>query len=810
MNPNKSTRFLLFVASVLVLSAWVTPPESIEAFLTRFHTFMVSNPTEKVYLHTDKPYYAAGDTIWIKGYVVDGILHRADSVSRAVYIKLADEKGRLVANKIMRAQFGLGQQLIVLPDSMPQGNYQLVAFTNWMRNQPSDYFFQKVIPIFQPAQKERLSPNSGGLDLQFFPEGGSLVNELVSKVGFKAVNQQGNGVDIEGVIEEIGTGVVTEFKSEHLGIGAFNHYPKPGKQYVAKVKYMGKELVYALPSAKEEGVVISIGNLLADNIKVSFAAHLSPEKLAAETFNLVAHVRGQVRYIAEIPKDVNRTFYVPRNKIPDEGIVHFTLFDKNLNPVAERLVFNKVANQRLNIKIEPNKVEYSPREQVSVQLTATNSKGLPVQGSFSLAAVSESQIPDENLFTEHIVSYLLMSSDLRGTIEQPAYYFDSDNPAAPRHLDLLMMTQGWRRFVWSDVAQNKVPAINYAIEQGLTVSGRINNLRKKKDENPKATLLLNANNLPYVLDAPTNDEGEFSVSNVDFSGLATVSLKNLSKGSVSPANSILLQAIRPPEHEFKQIPLSLHTIEQTKIQNYLTKIVTQRQLKSALASTRPVVEESTTNKEKKKEEPADPRRNIYGTPDFTLKLTEAITDGAPNLMQIIAGRLPGVTVSGGQILIRGVSSFVGGTDPLFLVDGVQIDMGALSSIPPKQVEAIDVLKGSSASALGTRGANGVIAILTKRTTITQDPSLASNQVKGFEVVREFYSPRYDTNKRAILPDNRSTLYWAPMVQTDANGKATVSFWNSDERTTVRVVVEGMSPQGWLGTGQQTYVVSNFK
>lgn len=803
------TRLLtfLFLGLLLSLSAWVSPPEDIEILLNRFKAYLQANPSEKVYVHTDKPYYAASDTLWMKAYLVDGILHQADSVSRALYVKLTDEKGNEISKKTIRVAFGHGQGYFVLPDSIPQGTYQLTAFTNWMRNQSDDFYFKKTFPIYRADNKEYGIKSSEGLDLQFFPEGGNLVNEVVCKVGFKAVSSIGKGTDIEGVIEEIGTGVISEFKSEHLGMGVFNHFPKPNKQYVAKVKYGGKELAFPLPKAYETGSVLSIGNLLADNIKVTFTHHISPEKLASETFHLVIHARGQIRYVGELPKEQSKTFYIPRAKLPDEGILHFTLFDKNANPVCERIVFNRL-NQRLGIKIEPSKQDFSPKEKVELQITTTDTKGAPISANLSLAAISEAQIPDNGLFTDHIVSNLLLTSDLRGTIEQPAYYFDSDNVAAPRHLDLLMMTQGWRRFTWKEVGQEIASKPPYAFEQGLTLNGRINGLKKKKDENPKASFLMSANSGTVFLEAETDNAGEFSITNADFSGIATLTLKSIGKSSNVANTSLLLQAVSIPDFKTNPIPFSPVSIEKAQIQNYLTKVATQRQVQQALLANKsatPAPEKS------KKSDAGDPRRSIYGTPDFTLKMTDAITDGTTDIMQLITGRLPGVNVSGGRILIRGVSSFVAGTDPLFMIDGVPVDMGALASVPPKQVEAIDLLKGSAASALGTRGANGVIAILTKRTSNTADQSLASNQVRGFELVREFYSPQYDSPKRMNnLPDSRSTLYWNPMVQTNANGKATVTFWNSDERTTVRIVAEGATSKGLLGTAKQTYSISNIR
>jgi outer membrane receptor protein involved in Fe transport len=204
----------------------------------------------------------------------------------------------------------------------------------------------------------------------------------------------------------------------------------------------------------------------------------------------------------------------------------------------------------------------------------------------------------------------------------------------------------------------------------------------------------------------------------------------------------------------------------------------------------------------------DVRRRLYGTPDFSLKVTEAISDGTSDVFQLMRGRVPGLTGTGNNLQLRGISSFVSNSEPLYLLDGVPTDKGTLMGTPPKAVEYIDVLKGASASSMGSRGAGGVINILTKRGYANSSSEESNSRVRGYSLVREFYAPNYTAAKPTnAVPDYRSTIHWVPMLQTDANGKASISFWNSDESNAkFRIVVEGATAKGQLGVSKTIYQI----
>ncbi|HYX09989.1 MAG TPA: TonB-dependent receptor plug domain-containing protein, partial [Bacteroidales bacterium] len=196
---------------------------------------------------------------------------------------------------------------------------------------------------------------------------------------------------------------------------------------------------------------------------------------------------------------------------------------------------------------------------------------------------------------------------------------------------------------------------------------------------------------------------------------------------------------------------------------------------------------------------------IYGHPDNVLYMKD-IPPGYSNLLQVIQGRIPGVVVTGNSIVIRGINSFYLSSDPLILIDGVPSNMGAFRTISPEDVERIEVLKGASASIYGSRGANGVIAVYTKRGQFMKKGVL-DFEMLGYYKPREFYVPKYNNSTPSgTNPDMRPTVYWNPEILTDSEGKATFSFFTSDARNKFNVIVQGTSENGLVGTTETEYQV----
>lgn len=832
-------KFFAFLASILLVTTAFTFTEEgtnlTESILQKLERYTQEAPQEKVFLHIDKPYYMAGQTIWVKGYLFNASTHSIDSVSRVLYIDLIDEaKGKVIIQKIANC-IGTAQASIELPDSLDEGVYQLRAYTNYMKNFSETFFFTQEVKIWQGSVKNRLTSEKVAklneiADIQFFPEGGNLIKGIDSRIGFKAINSVGKGVEVEGFILNNNKDTITAFRSEHLGMGTFNFNAEPNSTYTAYLKKAdGTFKSVPLPQAYEQGITLAVDNV-TNKEKIKLFINNSQPKPAGQGGELViiAHQRGQVCYAVK-GNETSKAFGVniPRNKIPEDGIVQLTVFNSKGEAQCERLVFIN-HHKQLTLKISTDKPTYKPREKVTVTLEATDHEGKPVVGDFSVAVTDANQVIDDN-YRENILTYLLMSSDaspqgnseqyysaLKGNIEQPAYYFDENNSMASRHLDILMMTQGWRRFIWKDVLTDKIPKTINFIETGLSVTGKALKPNGKPSANVSLTLMIkNRTNPPQLLLNSADSLGNFGFYGLNFNDSTTVLVQGM-KEKGGKNLSITIDATQPIwKVKMVKTPFNPLEFDAQELFEFLKKANEAIELEKKFKTDKIQMLEEVVVKAKRQE--VDTRK-IYGQASNTLKIDNLLCSGVTNVLQMLQGRVAGVQVSsngqgGFKVIIRGVSTFSGNSDPTFVIDGMIINADAVSAITPCDVEAIDILKGADAAIYGSQGGNGVISILTKRGNAnydySQDEALGIKIQKrlGYSPIREFYAPKYDVDKpEHVRPDFRSTLHWQPVIRTDSiTGKNSFTYWNSDAKTTVKILAQGVSSKGSVGITSNNYL-----
>ena len=502
--------------------------------------------------------------------------------------------------------------------------------------------------------------------------------------------------------------------------------------------------------------------------------------------------------------------------MPDDGIVQITLFNSDGTPLCERVVFIKKQAQQFNLKITADKTTYKPREKVILTLEATDSLGKPVMGHFSLAATDSKQVtplsegtPMEP-YESNILSYLLLTSDLKGFIEEPAYYFKPNDFTATRHLDYLMMTQGWRRFTWQNVMAQRTPRIDYPLEQGMSMTGKAVRYNKKASANAQMTLFLKPKeekNAQLSI-SQCDSSGRFAFYNLDFSDTCQFLVQAV-KEKGGRGLDIALDSTSLPSVTKAIIPATLIAFNAQTFAEFLKRTAEalefERQLKlkdEQLLNTLEV--------KAKRIEKTDGRR-IYSKAGRSIALTDENCIRYRSIFDAIQMEVPGVQVNMGTDGEYVVSSRGGTLN--FSVDGFATDNSFVSSINPCDVEAIDVLRGAEAAIFGMQGGSaGMVNVLLKTGSYLgasqPAPGIVTGRRMGYHVAKEFYTPQYDVSKpEHDLPDFRSTIFWQPSVKTDATGKATVSFWNSDAKTTVRVNVEGFSNKGRVAVSKFEYTVN---
>lgn len=789
--------------------------EPLTRIVNQFTTYHQQYPQEKVYLHSDRSYYALGETIWFKSYLFDAVNHQSDTVSKVLYVDLINAtEGKTILQKCLLPREGMAEGDFYLSDTLTEGVYQLRAYTNWMRNFDEDFFFTKEFRVYQPEVRERPAVSiTNEISLEFFPEGGSLVEEVESRVAFKALDALGRGTEVEGVILENGTDTAAVFQSEHLGMGRVNFTPRSGKMYIAVLKNKQR---FPLPTAQPQGHVMIVDNLSnKEFIRIFVFNHLP--RNTSKSLYILAQMRGQIMATAKGSTEKS-TFVanIPRNKFSEAGLVHFTLFDDQGEPLAERLVYLNYPGSTLDLSVKTAKAQYKPREKITLEIEAKDREGRPVLGDFSLAVTDAGQVtPDSS--GETIVSYLLMRSDLKGRVEQPGYYFDTGNPNAAYHLDLLLMTQGWRRFVWKKILSGETPLTPHLVERGLSLEGKVTRPRGQVIDKKSiaVTLLLKTPQDQATVEVTaTGADGSYGFHQLSFGDSARVMIQAVA-GKNDRNVSITLNPFPQPVVRITKTPFQAVEVNAIEFEAYLNRAGQSLDIARQLRLDKARLLKEITVKAKKIQE--SDSRKLYGRADNTVKFDELNTAGAMSIFQVLQGRVPGMVVTGSglnyTVQIRGAANFSGVVEPLFVLDGVPVDKDIINSIPPSDVDYVDVLKGASAAIYGSRGGGGVVSILTKRGTGNYDASkiVVPGQLiqtrNGYAKVREFYTPDYSKNDpENNRPDYRATLYWNPRIQTDEKGKAIVSFYNSDQAIRIQAHLEGSSSDGRIGVTRVQYPI----
>ncbi|BAO75653.1 hypothetical protein [Winogradskyella sp. PG-2] len=303
------------------------------------------------------------------------------------------------------------------------------------------------------------------LDVQFFPEGGDLVNGLLSTVGLKSINYNGLGHKVSGSIKNNEGIIITTFNSNDLGMCTFKLLPELGKNYYAEVYKQDIIYTYALPKAKRSGSVLSLANL---NNQVHLSLTHSSNNLSTVTVKTTS--RGVTYHDFNIQlKDKQGIASIPTRSLPD-GIVKISVYNLSNQIISERLFFNNRVDKHLNLSVSTNKENYTQREKNNLTIEL-DSLQLLDSTTVSVLVLQKGKLEASKQFKSNLKSYMLLNSELNGFIENPSSYFDSTNIDRVLDLEALMLTQGWRAYKYEKSLAGTY--YRYKAEKNLTISGTI-------------------------------------------------------------------------------------------------------------------------------------------------------------------------------------------------------------------------------------------------------------------------------------------------------------------------------------------------
>ena len=616
-------------------------------------------------------------------------------------------------------------------------------------------------------------------DVKFFPEGGALINIPHQNVAFKAQGADGFSKEIEGFLFNSKGDTLTNFRSEHNGMGIFTMNPVNNETYYVTVRTNDSITKrFDLPAIEPKGISIAMSHYKQEiryEIQKTEATEW-PQKLF-----LLAHTRGKLAILQ--PINPKRTFGKMNDSLFTEGITHFMLIDEQGNALSERLIF--VPDHKPNQwQITTDQPTYGKREKVSLQIAAKDSEGNPVEGTFSVSITDRKSIQPDSL-ADNILSNLLLTSDLKGYVEDPAFYFLNQDARTLRSIDYLMMTHGWRRHKMENVL--RTPSLNFTnyIEKGQTISGRIMGFFGANVK--KGPICVLAPKYNIIATTETDEKGQFIV-NTSFRDSTTFLVQARTKKGFAGVDILM----DPPQYPVATHKAPYFNGATTFMEDYLMNTRDQYYMEGGMR----VYNLKEVTVTAKRERPSS--KSIYTGGINTYTVEEDRLQGYGQTAFDAASRLPSVTITNGsEIHIRNNSE-----PAIIVIDDIVYEDASdiLKDIQVSNMSSISLLRGADAVILGPRASGGAVVITLKDPrNLPARPAqgIITYTPLGYSESVEFYHPTYDTpeKKNAQRSDFRSTVYWNPELRLDAEGKATIEYYTPDSTAPEDIIIEGVDKNG---------------
>ncbi len=790
-------RIFLCVLVIVLFAGTRAQAQDFDATLARYSQ---NFQQEKAYLHYDKKTYAAGETIWFKAYLLEGINPAVSS--KTFYVDWSDDKGNLVYRSVSPLVDATTNGQFKVPDDYTGRFIHLKAYTKWMLNFDTAFLYQQDIRIINTKSAYTISKTTVTPTLAFFPEGGDAIENMINKIAFKTNDQFGRPVNIKGVVQNQAGKVVDSLRIQHNGMGFFHISPIHGETYTAKWKdEKGKEYTTPLPAAKAEGVVLQV---MPTGPKKFFTVNAAP----GSSLKMV-HVVGTMNQfeVFKLNKDISAGEIkgsIPVQSLPS-GILTITVFNENYTPLAERILFVNNIDYLFQPEFTVEHWGLNKRARNDVSITVPDS----LVASLSIA-VTDADIDKDT--THNIVSDLLLTSDLRGQVFDPAYYLSDTSEKVSRDLDLVMMTHGWRRFNWADVAKNVMPVVKYKRDTAyMVLSGRVYGATPSQIKEAGNIILMvrQANSQGAVVTLPLDADGSFRDPGTILFDSATIFYQLQKAKGVStdvsarffedklsalvktaPANGMFFNASSDTAGNYRNARFAEETARLLKKYEgqTLSTVVVKSKIKTPLQE----MDEKYAS------------GLFTGGDGYSFDLVnDPLARAQMNVFTYLQGKVAGLQVSNATSPTPSLS-WRGGSPTLYLNE-MPTDVSQIATMAVSDIAYIKVFRPPFMG--GFNGANGAIAIYMRKggdEPAGPGKGLAKNLVTGYTTLREFYSPNYETfNADNDKADIRTTLYWNPQVVTspEAN-KVTLSFYNNDISRAFRVVIEGITTDGRLAHVEQ--------
>ena len=795
--------------------------------------FAEKNPSEKVFLQTDKEYYLAGETIWMKAWcTLEG---KPSFLSQILYVEMVNEKGEVVKKNMYKLDsLSSTQADIEISTELSSGNYSINAYTLWMLNYPS-FIYRKPIFIYGKSylknKQPAISKPEDDIKINFFPEGGNILSGASNRIAFKAISGNGIPIQISGYISDSTGNKLTDFSSEWNGMGQFEIDASDKITYYANIPLMsGKIRQFKLPAAISKGISLKVENNSPARLYVIVNKSLNHN---IDKIKILAQIQYQVVFAAELNlSEGQNTIAIPKKGLPP-GIMHITAFAEDGFPLSDRMAF--IENYTFvtpNLQKEERNTNPRSKNQISFSIPGSDQSSISVS-----ALVTNMPEVDSNYYSENILSSLLLTSDLPGYISNSGYYFKDKSPLRLHHIDLLLMTNGWTRYSWKKLIEHDAVPLKYPVETNINIKGIVSKpgTRVPVTSGKVDFIVKSEDSTTLLAEARLTDRGEFILQGLDYKKSASIAYQ----GTNEKKEKLVVDVNLYPSYidtlkrtSFRVSPLNLDTIDMNAKSNYFSRILNKGLAQIDTSSKNGFTYLGNVTVTAKRVSKEDSLNNTYTSGAF-MNGKAVMPEQYPNYQSIwkmIQVAIPGVSVEGDPYnptvsftRYAGVGNNFGtaslGTEDenapsgiiessgiAYYLNEINVSKDVISSLIVDDIALIKVLK-SEAGVLGAT--QGAIAIYTKKGADMRKSILDKEYTKverlGYSLVKDFYNMDYeavpDLNKGR--EDNRITLFWSPKLKPWKDGKYRIRYFNNDSAKKVKVIIQGIDTNGNLFLNQQT-------
>ena len=659
-------------------------------------------------------------------------------------------------------------------------------------------------------RKVQLPSFEDDFSAKFLPEGGNLVANIEQVVAFKAVGVNGLSVEVEGVIQTKSGKQVCTIKTEHNGMGKFLFTAQAGETYIATLTTKdGVSRSFTLPAAAPSGCVLKLSPAVDNRalLEVLTTSDYPRDQLVA-----VVQSRGIVNYVVE---DLSHSLRIPLEKLRS-GVGQISIINKTTRTVvAQRLFF--IRGKVANAAITPSVKKFAPRERVQVDFAVKNSSGNAVKGDF-VVSVTDAELLKKDKNADNILSYMLLNSDLKGHIENPTYYFEADDAQRNAHLDLVMLTHGWRRYNINSILAGKKATIIHPFEKEQSISGGI---KSTVGKTRNTSVMIFRNRKEYLGVHDLNSTNRFFITGIDSPDTTIYLLQALNKNGTSER-----VRIKVDPYVYPISPVIAREVFRKKTFSSLTEEYMMRSKQNYFEEGgMPVIDIDAVEVVAKRIVTYDYSSSLNASNTVSGDMTRfvSIFDALQRFRQLViegnnvyvaSPKLARSNISVTQTLSEdGIDEGHLSVDnveidmddkhdlmPAVYVNGQQMDMGIIDAYPMSEVISVSYLDKFESMAAGMGSDTGAIIIHVKDINAREKfliNSMAEVVVPGYAAPVEFYAPNYSVENDRKKKDNRTTIAWVPSMQSNSLGDASMSFWSADRQSNYRIVIEGITADGEL-------------